>query len=45
MFEEAGITLITSMWPDMPSHIDAVYEVVDMGKMLFFKGSQLSIIS
>uniref|UniRef100_A0A673MSQ2 Collagenase 3 n=1 Tax=Sinocyclocheilus rhinocerous TaxID=307959 RepID=A0A673MSQ2_9TELE len=25
-FEQIGITLITSLWPDLPAHIDAAYE-------------------
>uniref|UniRef100_A0A3B5ARY6 Collagenase 3 n=1 Tax=Stegastes partitus TaxID=144197 RepID=A0A3B5ARY6_9TELE len=38
-FEQTGITLISSLWPDaVPSHLDAVYENVWSSVILFFKG-------
>ncbi|XP_008297655.1 collagenase 3 [Stegastes partitus] len=40
-FEQTGITLISSLWPDaVPSHLDAVYENVWSSVILFFKGHQ-----
>uniref|UniRef100_A0A3P8SXU0 Collagenase 3 n=1 Tax=Amphiprion percula TaxID=161767 RepID=A0A3P8SXU0_AMPPE len=40
-FEETGITLISSLWPDtVPSHLDAVYENVGRNVLTFFKGHQ-----
>uniref|UniRef100_A0A8C2IHR4 Peptidase metallopeptidase domain-containing protein n=1 Tax=Cyprinus carpio TaxID=7962 RepID=A0A8C2IHR4_CYPCA len=37
-FEQIGITLITSLWPDLPAHIDAAYENTYKNSMLVFKG-------
>uniref|UniRef100_A0A8C5EE82 Neutrophil collagenase-like n=1 Tax=Gouania willdenowi TaxID=441366 RepID=A0A8C5EE82_GOUWI len=38
-FDEIGITLISSLWPDsVPSHLDAAYENVEKDMTLFFKG-------
>uniref|UniRef100_A0A673MRQ9 Collagenase 3 n=1 Tax=Sinocyclocheilus rhinocerous TaxID=307959 RepID=A0A673MRQ9_9TELE len=37
-FEQIGITLITSLWPDLPAHIDAAYENTNTNSMLVFKG-------
>ncbi len=37
-FEQIGITLITSLWPDLPAHIDAAYENTNKNSMLVFKG-------
>ncbi|XP_041807661.1 matrix metalloproteinase-18 [Chelmon rostratus] len=40
-FDETGITLISSLWPDsVPSYLDAVYENVDKNLVVFFKGHQ-----
>ncbi|RXN13193.1 matrix metallo ase-18-like protein [Labeo rohita] len=39
-FEQIGITLITSLWPELPAHIDAAYENTNKNTMLVFKGSQ-----
>ncbi|XP_058646186.1 matrix metalloproteinase-18 [Onychostoma macrolepis] len=39
-FEQIGITLITSLWPDLPAHIDAAYENTNKNSMLVFRGSQ-----
>uniref|UniRef100_A0A673MUA0 Collagenase 3 n=1 Tax=Sinocyclocheilus rhinocerous TaxID=307959 RepID=A0A673MUA0_9TELE len=39
-FEQIGITLITSLWPDLPAHIDAAYENTNTNSMLVFKGPQ-----
>lgn len=39
-FEKIGITLITSLWPELPAHIDAAYENTNHNSMLVFKGSQ-----
>uniref|UniRef100_A0A8C1TWW6 Peptidase metallopeptidase domain-containing protein n=1 Tax=Cyprinus carpio TaxID=7962 RepID=A0A8C1TWW6_CYPCA len=33
-FEQIGITLITSLWPDLPAHIDAAYENTYKNSML-----------
>lgn len=38
-FDETGITLISSLWPDsIPPYLDAVYENVESNVVLFFKG-------
>lgn len=38
-FDETGITLISSLWPDsIPPHLDAVYENVERNVIVFFKG-------
>uniref|UniRef100_UPI0037E8CE18 neutrophil collagenase n=1 Tax=Semicossyphus pulcher TaxID=241346 RepID=UPI0037E8CE18 len=40
-FEETGITLISSLWPDsVPPYLDAVYENVGGNVIVFFKGHQ-----
>ncbi|KAL2095335.1 hypothetical protein ACEWY4_010054 [Coilia grayii] len=39
-FDSIGVTFLTSLWPDVPSYIDAAYEDVENGAMLFFKGNQ-----
>ncbi|XP_070700107.1 neutrophil collagenase [Pempheris klunzingeri] len=40
-FDETGITLISSLWPDsVPPHLDAVYQNVERNLLLFFKGHQ-----
>ncbi|XP_074527744.1 matrix metalloproteinase-18 [Halichoeres trimaculatus] len=40
-FDETGITLISSLWPDsVPPYLDAVYENVGRNNILFFKGHQ-----
>ncbi|KAM9385727.1 neutrophil collagenase-like [Pholidichthys leucotaenia] len=40
-FDEIGITLIRSLWPDtVPHYLDAVYQNIGSGAMLFFKGHQ-----
>ncbi|XP_036379163.1 matrix metalloproteinase-18 [Megalops cyprinoides] len=38
-FHQIGITLITSLWKAVPSHINAAYETSE-NTILFFKGSQ-----
>nr|XP_046267673.1 collagenase 3 [Scatophagus argus] len=41
LFDEAGLTLISSLWPDsVPSYLDAVYENVERNVIVFFKGHQ-----
>lgn len=38
-FDETGITLISSLWPDnVPAFLDAVYENVERNLIVFFKG-------
>lgn len=40
-FDELGITLISSLWPDsVPSNLDAVYENGGGNVVVFFKGHQ-----
>ncbi|XP_041947818.1 neutrophil collagenase [Alosa sapidissima] len=39
-FDMIGVAFISSLWEDVPSHIDAAYEDVEGGTMLFFKGTQ-----
>ncbi|XP_056253678.1 neutrophil collagenase [Seriola aureovittata] len=40
-FDETGITLISSLWPDtVPPYLDAVYENVERNVIVFFKGNQ-----
>ncbi|XP_040906698.1 collagenase 3 [Toxotes jaculatrix] len=40
-FDETGITLISSLWPDtVPAFLDAVYENVERNVVVFFKGHQ-----
>uniref|UniRef100_A0A8C5EGR4 Collagenase 3 n=1 Tax=Gouania willdenowi TaxID=441366 RepID=A0A8C5EGR4_GOUWI len=44
-FDEIGITLISSLWPDsVPSHLDAAYENVEKDMTLFFKGDQYWVL-
>ncbi|KAL7846468.1 hypothetical protein SRHO_G00214480 [Serrasalmus rhombeus] len=38
-FEEIGITLITSLWTDIPSYMDAAYKNTASNTIVFFKGS------
>uniref|UniRef100_A0A8C1ICB9 Collagenase 3 n=1 Tax=Cyprinus carpio TaxID=7962 RepID=A0A8C1ICB9_CYPCA len=42
-FEQIGITLITSLWPDLPAHTDAAYENTYKNSMLVFKGEVNSL--
>ncbi|KAG7222776.1 hypothetical protein INR49_016095, partial [Caranx melampygus] len=40
-FDETGITLISSLWPDnVPAFLDAAYENVEGNVIVFFKGHQ-----
>ncbi|XP_062391504.1 stromelysin-1-like [Sardina pilchardus] len=39
-FDMIGIAFISSLWEDVPSHINAAYEDVEGGTILFFKGTQ-----
>ncbi|XP_029957144.1 collagenase 3 [Salarias fasciatus] len=44
-FDETGITLISSLWPDVvPSHLDAAYENVEKYVNVFFKGDQYWVL-
>lgn len=40
-FDETGITLISSLWPDsVPPYLDAVYQNVERNIIVFFKGKK-----
>ncbi|XP_029303769.1 collagenase 3 [Cottoperca gobio] len=44
-FDETGITLISSLWPDsVPHYLDAVYENVEGNLNVFFKGHQYWVL-
>uniref|UniRef100_A0A3Q3F8M1 Collagenase 3 n=1 Tax=Labrus bergylta TaxID=56723 RepID=A0A3Q3F8M1_9LABR len=44
-FDETGMTLISSLWPDnVPSYLDAVYENVERNVIVFFKGQKYWIL-